>query len=281
MHGRQPRGILYVGPWQELALSKMLAQSRAQGMADALASMRHEQGQQGEYNEGYGLLLPPPLSTPTSERSAPGSQAVSPMSSRSSQSHRTDPTSWATANTDPTTNLFRMARNLKYKGATYERPWRGGGGRRGGRAARQRKETQQLKEQNVAKLQAMYGLAEGAAAAAAARGPASTGGGQRGQQHRQGHRPPAVQMPALLPPPPLDRQRSPSTHSRHQRAGQLPIEHGRRRGGVQPAAAHLLQAARGGDSTTPSRMASGSSPWGGRSSSSSSRGGAELASPLP
>ena len=119
--------LLHVGPWQEYALSALLARMRAQTVDEVLRAMA---------TAAAGGSLPG-LATPVSGAVSPVDSYVGSMSSarseRSAQStksasstrtSRTDPSSWASSSTaSANAALFRRARNLKYKGPTYDKPW--------------------------------------------------------------------------------------------------------------------------------------------------------------
>lgn len=119
--------LLHVGPWQEYALSALLARMRAQTVDDVLQAMA---------TAAAGGSLPG-LTTPVSGAVSPVDSYVGSMSSarseRSAQStksasstrtSRTDPSSWVSSSSaSANAALFRRARNLKYKGPTYDKPW--------------------------------------------------------------------------------------------------------------------------------------------------------------
>lgn len=121
--------LLHVGPWQEYALSALLSRMRAHSMDEVMQAMAAM---------AAGGVAPEGLETPLSGAVSPVDSYVGSMSSarseRSAQSVksvsstrtcRTDPSSWASSSTaSANAALFRRARNLKYKGPTYEKPWK-------------------------------------------------------------------------------------------------------------------------------------------------------------
>lgn len=95
------QGPLYIGPWQEYTLSVLMAQDRRMAAAEG-----PEQGGGRDVHGGGG--------------------AVSPVGSYSTMDSRAS-SPWVPPATDQTgviTALFRHARNLKYNGPRYDRPWR-------------------------------------------------------------------------------------------------------------------------------------------------------------
>ena len=211
-------GYLYVGPWQEFALSKLLAQSRGHAAIphvledrpevhiypEATANIRRELGEMRlralkerarevgvdavtlyslDDAEDPKAAAIDAIVTASARRPSNGpeaeirigtasSQALSSVgsvygaaSSRSSQSSKTDPTSWHSSGArsdqtrpDQMTALFRRARNLKYKGHQYARPWRAEGRREAGLKAARLRAAGLTKQQNVERLKSMYGL---------------------------------------------------------------------------------------------------------------------------
>lgn len=131
--------LLYVGPWQEMALSALLARMRSGSMDEVMGAMQSMGIAAPAMLEGGGLatLVSGAVSpvdsyagsmssarSARSERSAQSS-AQSFKSASSSRTNRTDPSSWSSSRSGTSVNtaLFRQARNLKYKGPNYDKPW--------------------------------------------------------------------------------------------------------------------------------------------------------------
>lgn len=119
--------LLHVGPWQEYALSSLLARMRAQSMEEVLQAMStvHGGAVKGMDTPVSGAVSPVDsyvgsMSSARSERSAHSSKSAS-----STRTSRTDPSSWTSSSAaSANAALFRRARNLKYKGPTYDKPWK-------------------------------------------------------------------------------------------------------------------------------------------------------------
>ncbi len=120
--------LLHVGPWQEYALSALLARMRANSMDEvmqAMAAMAAGGAPEGAATPVSGAVSPVDsyvgsMSSARSERSAQSMKSTS-----STRTSRTDPSSWASSSTaSANAALFRRARNLKYKGPTYDKPWK-------------------------------------------------------------------------------------------------------------------------------------------------------------
>jgi hypothetical protein len=123
--------LLHVGPWQEYALSALLARMRSGTMEDVMEAMQ-SMGLAPALSEGVGLGTPVSgavspvdsyagsISSARSERSVQSAKSAS-----SSRTNRTDPSSWSSSRSGASANaaLFRRARNLKYKGPNYDKPW--------------------------------------------------------------------------------------------------------------------------------------------------------------
>ena len=120
--GAGPRPLLSVGPWQEYTLSMLLVQAHGH----------------------------------VAQRSRPPSPvgSYSSVSSRGSTIESRSP--WTPLEESPVTALFRHARNLKYNGPRYERPWRAKV-RKAGTGGAVEPEPQ-VREIRVARLQTMYGF---------------------------------------------------------------------------------------------------------------------------
>ena len=122
--------LLHVGPWQEYALSALLARMRAQSMAEVMQAMATVAAGSGGMPGGAdtpvsGAVSPVDsyvgsMSSARSERSAQSAKSAS-----STRTSRTDPSSWSSSSgASANTALFRRARNLKYKGPNYDKPWK-------------------------------------------------------------------------------------------------------------------------------------------------------------
>ena len=139
--GQNP--LLYVGPWQEYALGAMMAKMRGQTMEAMMELMQEREGSDSPVS---GAVSPVDsyVGSISSARSAASSRSVA----SSTRTSRTDPSSWSSAESGANTALFRRARNLKYKGAEYERPWR----------SKPQPARKTVKQQNVARMRTMYGI---------------------------------------------------------------------------------------------------------------------------
>ena len=146
--------LLHVGPWQEYALSALLARMRAQSVEDvmqAMAAVAAGGGVEGAATPISGAVSPVDsyvgsMSSARSERSSQSTKSAS-----STRTSRTDPSSWTSSSTaSANAALFRRARNLKYKGPTYDKPWK---------SRMPRRKT--TKEIEVERRRNMYALAGG------------------------------------------------------------------------------------------------------------------------